>query len=133
MQFEGMRRSGQAPNLTPLIDIVFLLLVFFLLTSHFVKDERIDIDLPQASSSDTPGDDKVLEITLSADNRIYLQGNQVTEQRLPMLLREKLVLQKNKQIRLRGDQGANLKHIVTIMDAARQAGASGIDLVTEQP
>jgi len=133
MQFEGARRSGQPPNLTPLIDIVFLLLVFFLLTSHFVKDKRIDIDLPQASSSDISRYDGLLEITLSADNRIYLQGNQVAEQRLPMLLREKLVLQKNKQIRLRGDQGADLKHIVSIMDAARQAGASGIDLVTKQP
>ncbi len=133
MQFEGTRRSGHPPNLTPLIDIVFLLLVFFLLTSHFVKDERIDIDLPQASSSEISGDDDVLEITLSADHQMYLQGKQVAEQNLKILLREKLALQKNKQVRLRGDQGADLKHIVAILDAARQAGASGIDLVTEQP
>ena len=133
MQFEGTRRSGNIPNLTPLIDIVFLLLVFFLLTAHFVKEQRIDIDLPEASSSDMPGDEEVLEIVLTKDNSIYLQGIPVDQQDLSELLRKKLTARKNKQIRLRGDQGSDLKHIIGILEAARQAGAGGIDVVTEQP
>lgn len=133
MRFEGIRRSGHPPNLTPLIDIVFLLLVFFLLTAHFVKDQRIDIQLPQAASSAKIEDDDVLEIALSRDNHIYLQGVPVTRQELSGLLRKKLAGRKNKQIRLRGDQAADLKHIVAILDVVRQAGAIGVDIVTEQP
>ncbi|MES9848528.1 MAG: biopolymer transporter ExbD, partial [Candidatus Thiodiazotropha sp.] len=45
MEYEYKRRSGQVLNLTPLIDVVFLLLVFFMLTAHFIEDEAIDIQL----------------------------------------------------------------------------------------
>ena len=50
MGSERRRRAGALLNLTPLIDIVFLLLVFFMLTSHFIEDQTIDINLPKANS-----------------------------------------------------------------------------------
>ena len=62
MQFEGGRRSSHVPNLTPLIDIVFLLLIFFMLTSHFVREDALDIQLPEAESGHSLDDKKALKL-----------------------------------------------------------------------
>ncbi|HKI60353.1 MAG TPA: biopolymer transporter ExbD, partial [Mariprofundaceae bacterium] len=74
MEFEATRRSGQAPNLTPLIDIVFLLLVFFMLTAHFVRDEGLPIELPEAASAISLENNKPVEISISSDGRITHAG-----------------------------------------------------------
>ncbi|MEN8169803.1 MAG: biopolymer transporter ExbD [Pseudomonadota bacterium] len=132
MQFEGRRRSGQMPNLTPLIDIVFLLLVFFMLTSHFVQDQTIDIDLPVADSGEAVDQDDQLELVINAEGRFVLDEHIVEAHNLESLLREKLEQRKDRNLRVRGDRNAPLGRAVTVLDAARKAGASGVDIVTEQ-
>jgi biopolymer transport protein ExbD len=132
MQFEGRRRSSQMPNLTPLIDIVFLLLVFFMLTSHFVQEQAIDIDLPVADSGEAVSEDEQLELVINAQGRFLLDDHFVEPESLERLLREKLELRKDRSLRVRGDRNAPLGQAVTVLDAARKAGASGVDVVTEQ-
>ncbi len=132
MQFEGRRRSSQIPNLTPLIDIVFLLLVFFMLTSHFVQEQAIDIDLPVADSGEAVEEAELLELVITAEGRFLIADHFVEEESLEKVLRDKLQQRKDKQLRVRGDRGAPLGRAVTVLDAARKAGASGVDIVTEQ-
>ncbi len=67
MQFEGNRRNSNVPNMTPLIDIVFLLLVFFMLTSHFVRDDALNIQLPETESSERLDEKKSIEIVINAE------------------------------------------------------------------
>lgn len=132
MQFEGRRRSGQMPNLTPLIDIVFLLLVFFMLTSHFVQEQAIDIDLPVAESGEAVSEDTQLELVINAEGRFLLDDHFVEAESLEAVLREKLQQRSDKNLRVRGDRHAPLGQAVSVLDAARKAGASGVDIVTEQ-
>lgn len=132
MQFEGRRRTSQVPNLTPLIDIVFLLLVFFMLTSHFVQEQAINIDLPVADSGEAVLEDELLEVVLTADGLLLVDEHIVEAGNLEAVLRQKLQGRRDKLVRVRGDRGAPLGRAVTIMDAARKAGADGVDIVTER-
>ena len=132
MQFEGRRRSGQMPNLTPLIDIVFLLLVFFMLTSHFVQEQAIDIDLPVAESGEAVSEDSRLELVINADGRYLLDDHFIEPESLEAVLRDKLARRDDKSLRVRGDRHAPLGNAVSVLDAARRAGADGVDIVTEQ-
>lgn len=132
MQFEGRRRSGQMPNLTPLIDIVFLLLVFFMLTSHFVQEQAIDIDLPVAESGEATTEESQLELVINAEGRFLIDDHFVEPDSLEAVLREKLRQRSDKNLRVRGDRHAPLGQAVNVLDAARKAGASGVDIVTEQ-
>jgi biopolymer transport protein ExbD len=132
MQFEGRRRSGQMPNLTPLIDIVFLLLVFFMLTSHFVQEQAIDIDLPVTESGEAVSEDTRLELVINAEGQFLLDDHFVESQSLEGMLRENLAPRSDKSLRVRGDRGAPLGQAVTVLDAARRAGATAVDIVTEQ-
>ncbi|MEE9358745.1 MAG: biopolymer transporter ExbD, partial [Sedimenticolaceae bacterium] len=67
MGSERRRHSNVVLNLTPLIDIVFLLLVFFMLTAHFIEDESIAIDLPEATSSAKADDEGFVEVAMTPD------------------------------------------------------------------
>lgn len=133
MRFEGVRRAQSSPNLTPLIDIVFLLLVFFMLTAHFVRDEGIAIELPQAESAVAREDHAALEVLLDAEGKIHLEGSTVEIGELEQQLRSRLENRKEKWVTLKGDKGADLGGAVAIMDAARKAGATAVDVVTEKP
>ncbi|NWF36462.1 biopolymer transporter ExbD [Mariprofundus sp. KV] len=133
MQFEGARRSGQAPNLTPLIDIVFLLLVFFMLTAHFVKDQGLPIELPEAESALSLDDQKPLEIKLTGTGQIMVADQQVAIDALQAYLRPLLAARDEKRVLIRGDKDAGFGDSVKVIDAARLAGAEGVDIVTEQP
>ena len=133
MQFEGARRSGQAPNLTPLIDIVFLLLVYFMLTAHFVKDQGLPIELPEAESALSLEDQTPLEIKLTGTGQIMVADQQITIDLLQEYLRPLLAEKVEKRVLIRGDKDAGFGDSVKVIDAARLAGAAGVDIVTEQP
>jgi len=133
MQFEGVRRSGQAPNLTPLIDIVFLLLIFFMLTAHFVKDEGLPIELPEAVSAISLEEQQPLEIEILTSGQIRIAGQAVALESLAEYLAPMLASRDEKRVVIRGDATASLGDSVKVIDAARKAGAAGVDIVTEQP
>lgn len=132
MQFEGRRRTGQVPNLTPLIDIVFLLLVFFMLTSHFVQEQALNIDLPVADSGEAVTEDNQLEVVLSPEGHLLIDDHIVELENLEAVLQQHLEGRDDKLVRVRGDRGAPLGKAVSVLDAARKAGADSVDIVTEQ-
>ncbi len=133
MQFEGRRRSSRVPNLTPLIDVVFLLLVFFMLTSHFVREEALNVELPSAASGNALNNDEVLEIVVDAQNRLQIRNHFVDAAELESVIRSALTDMSQRTVRLRGDRQATLDVTVKVLDAARSAGADGVDIVTEEP
>jgi len=132
MQFEGRRRTSQVPNLTPLIDIVFLLLVFFMLTSHFVQEQALNIDLPVADSGEAVTEDDKIEVVINPDGHFLIDDHFVAADNLEAVLHQHLAGRDEKLVRVRGDRGAPLGKAVTVLDAARKAGAAGVDIVTEQ-
>jgi len=130
MQFEGRRRTSTVPNLTPLIDIVFLLLVFFMLTSHFVRDEVINIDLPEADTGEALDEPQQIEVIITEAGEYSINSQIVTLDRLESILVDKIKDQKEKVVRIRGDENVDLGIAIGAFDAARKAGASGVDIVT---
>ena len=132
MQFEGRRRSSHIPNITPLIDIIFLLLVFFMLTSHFVQDDALNIQLPEASSGERLDEKKSIEVVINADGQWLYNAQVLDMDALYLALQKDLSERENKRIRIRGDKSSDLDHTVTLLDIARRAGATGVDIVTER-
>lgn len=130
MQFEGFRRSSQVPNLTPLIDIVFLLLIFFMLTSHFVQDEKLNIDLPESETGESLDNQKVLEVVIRSDGKFFYEKKKISTEDLLVSLTHELNQQKDKIVRIKGDRSANLAQTVELIDLSRKAGAQGIDIIT---
>ena len=132
MQFEGNRRNSHVPNMTPLIDIVFLLLIFFMLTSHFVQDDALNIQLPETESGEQLDEKKSIEIVINAEGQWLYQEQVIDADALFLVLQQGLSKLEDKRVRIRGDRSSDLGSAVTVMDVARRAGATGVDIVTER-
>jgi len=131
MQFEGYRRTANVPNLTPLIDIVFLLLIFFMLTSHFVREDVQYIELPESATGEINQPDEKIEVLIRKNGEYVFEGQTVDITVFESELRNKLASSKHKIVSIKGDRAANLGNIVELIDLLRKAGASGVDIVTE--
>ncbi len=133
MGSEYRRHSSMVLNLTPLIDIVFLLLVFFMLTAHFIEDQAIPIDLPEAQNSAKSDDDGYVEVAMTPDGQLLVDGFPTTEDALVETLKGALHAPEKRFVRLKGDHAAQFGLGVKIIDAARAAGAESLDILTERP
>ncbi|MCU7935826.1 MAG: biopolymer transporter ExbD [Candidatus Thiodiazotropha sp. (ex Dulcina madagascariensis)] len=133
MGSEYKRRPSQVLNLTPLIDIVFLLLVFFMLTAHFIEDQAIDIQLPEAQSSNPSDEDDTVEIVMTPNGDLLVDGHASSLENLEETLRGALHAPNKRFVRLKGDQAAKFGLGIKVIDAARNAGAESLDILTEKP
>lgn len=133
MPSEYRRHASFGLNLTPLIDIVFLLLVFFMLTAHFVEEKALDVELPRAQGDTSTADEVQVEVIVGAEGELLVNGRQVNPVDLEEVLRSLLHAPGNKIVRLRGDRAAHLERAVRVMGAARSAGAASLNIVTERP
>jgi biopolymer transport protein ExbD len=133
MDCERRRHSNFVLNLTPLIDIVFLLLVFFMLTAHFIEDESISIDLPEATSSDPARENAYVEVQVTPEGHLILEGKPTPIDNLEQALIAALGMPGKRFVRLKGDQEAHFGIAVKVIDAARNSGAEALDILTERP
>ena len=127
------RHSNIVLNLTPLIDIVFLLLVFFMLTAHFVEDEVISIDLPDATSSQVIDTDEFVDIVIGANGVLLVEGQTADIAHIEEMIARALAVPGKRLVRLRGDTESRFGLAVRIIDAARAAGADAVDILTQRP
>lgn len=118
------------PDLTAMIDVVFLLLIFFLLTS-MVVNPILPIDLPESSSGRIDKRDAI-SISLDRNGTIILNDREVDEASLQQVLEDLLRNKKEKNVELRADSRLFFGRVVKIMDHVKQAGASSIAVVTEK-
>ena len=117
--------------LTSLIDIVFLLLIYFLLTTNFMVDEGIKIKLPQARAS-KPQVEEAITIYVDKEGRSYLNDQEITIGDLFKRVKEMIGGNKDKLVVVRADRGVILNKAVKVMDVAKAAGAGRLCLATEK-
>lgn len=125
--FEG-RRSRAAVSLTPLIDVVFILLIFFMLVSNLQSTNMIDLHVADRNPTPTQTQDRALLVTISRD-ALQLDGQPVSLAQL----REQVALQPQRQVALEPADGVSLQRIVTVLDQLRGVGASRVSFLEATP
>lgn len=116
-------------DIAPLIDIVFQLLIFFMLTSSFVMQPGIKVNLPKAVTSEVVKFENV-ELLVSGENVTYFNGKVTTTQELKNILKQ--VAKRNQSVLIKADQRASLGRVVEIWDLARDQGISQVNIATNQ-
>ncbi len=120
----------QAP-LTSLIDIVFMLLIYFLLTTNFMVDEGIKVKLPQAKAS-APQVQKEITIYVDESGQAYLMDKPVALDQLFTRLKNMIGSDENRLVVVKSDRRVILNKAVKVMDIAKAAGAGRLCLATEK-
>ena len=117
--------------MTPLIDIVFLLLIYFLLTTNFLVEEGIQIKLPQANAS-APQTEQEITVFVDKQGRAYIGEEEVPLGSLFKRLKTMSGAKKDRLVVIRADRGVMLNRAVRVMDLAKAAGAGKLCLATEK-
>ncbi len=117
-------------DIAPLIDVIFLLLIFFMLTSSYIFQPGIKINLPKAVTSEVI-EEKNLIITVNAEDLIYLNNRLVSLKQLKSNLEK--AAKDDRPLLIRADRKASLGKVVQIWDMCRETGLTQINIATNQP
>ena len=135
MNFRSSRREEPEINLTPLIDVVFLMLIFFMISTTFKREAELSIQLPEASTEPTESRDETLELVINREGRYFIGEQEVVNRELETL-REALRAvagggSEERPLVISADAEAPYQAVIRAMDAAGQLGITAISLTTK--
>lgn len=138
MNLHPEKRKDIELNLTPLIDVVFLLLIFFMVSTTFDKDSRIKVDLPEAATKDEQIDQEktVLDIIVDAKGRYYVNQQEVLN-REPKTLKQAIMKaaagRRDLPVIITADANTTHQSVVNVMDVASQLGLTHMTFSAKKP
>jgi len=124
-------------NLTPLIDVVFLLLIFFMVTTTFDRDAKIKIDLPTTSNAMAESQKDTLELLIDNQGKYFIDGKEVLNNKPETLFRAMSMAldgwgSENPALVISADAHSNYQSVVTAMDIAGRLGLTNFSMATTQ-
>ena len=127
MQFRPPTHPPAAINIAPLVDVVFLLVIFFAVSTTFLETAGLKLELP-SSSSTAPRESRELTVLLGQDGTLSFDGEIIDREELGVRLRAALERSERKLVVLRADRSARHGEVVRVMDVIRESGAEGLTL-----
>ena len=115
---------------TPLIDVMFLITIFFMLTSSIIKTTSINVNLPKSLTSDSQPRTSI-NITITKDEKIYINDNLVSLEDISPIVKRIAIKEPSVPVIIRGDKDIKYQLLVDVMDRVRIGGATEISLLVE--
>ncbi|MCY0966425.1 ExbD/TolR family protein [Parathalassolituus penaei] len=135
MNFKRQQREEVSVNMTPLIDIVFLLLIFFMVSTTFTKESHLNLDLPEATAQPSDAPERAIEIVVTAEGNYSINNQALINQQVDSLKRgisHELGERQTAPLVITADSRAPHGAVVRAMDAAGQLGLVNISITTRQ-
>jgi biopolymer transport protein ExbD len=136
LKFKRASREELAINMTPLIDVVFLLLIFFMVTTTFSRETRLLVSLPEAHAEAAEINPAQIEIIVARDGSFSINGRGLVNSRIETLV-QGLEIESggdhSLQILLIADAEATHQSVVTAMDGIGQSGFTRLNIATQRP
>jgi len=127
------KRNDDGPgeiDLTPMLDVVFILLIFFIVTSVFVTEAGIDVSKPQASTAEPKSKDLIL-IAVTSNGEVWMNGEPIDPRFIRSEFELRLADAPNSSVVIQGDENATNDMVMQIMRAAREAEIASVSISTE--
>ena len=126
----GRANRGQTNiDLTPLIDVVFQLLIFFLLTATFQNNPSFKVKLPKAKNQDVTREPKAVVVNIGASGEVEIDGKRVDDRELQMRLCAASDEDKSTGVNIRADESTPHQHVVKVMDLAKTCGLEKLGIL----
>lgn len=136
MKFRKERKEMMQVNMTPLIDVVFLLLIFFMVSTSFTRENQLQINLPEAEAEEAVADSQGLVLTIQENGAYAINGQILTNGKVETLmeaLKIESAMDLDQSITLVADANASHQSVVTAMDAAGRLGFVNLRISTQEP
>ncbi len=127
----GQEEEENEINLTPMLDVVFIMLIFFIVTASFIKEAGIQVERPDAPTAEKQEDAAIL-IAISANDEIWIDRRE-TDPRAVRGMIERLHAENPKgSIVIQADEESTNEMLVIVMEAAKQAGVANVAIATDE-
>ncbi|MBN1881766.1 MAG: biopolymer transporter ExbD [Deltaproteobacteria bacterium] len=132
MNFSRKTRGKEPPvvNLTSLIDVVLLLLIFFMISTTFILSPGLKVDLPESSAEDITQEEKDIIVVVTVDDEIFIGEDRMDGESLMKRLREFKDENPDSNLIIQADEGASHGAVVVVMDSAKRTGFSMLSIAT---
>ncbi|SRR5690606_6674028 len=127
---ERRRRRRSEVNIVPLVDVLTVLLFFFLVSMQFKQDEMLNISLPDVETAGKNVFSEQLEVAISDEGQFYFNGQPINRQELPAALRIAADINKRVPVLVIADQATQLQNVTYVMDECRKIGLEDFRLQT---
>ena len=124
----GGEEEESSIDLTPMLDVVFIMLIFFIVTASFIKEAGLDVNRPDAPVTESQPEDANILVVVDANNDIYIDRRHIDPRAVRANIERLHAENPNGSIVIQPNPKSANKMLVTIMDAARQAGVYNISI-----
>lgn len=131
MRYQENEELDRQIDMSPLIDMVFILLIFFMVTTTFVKDMKLDLNRPSASSG-APASSKSTRVFIDKFGDVYLDNQSVRLYSLQSKLRDLLRSSTEKSVLVVTDESVPAKRVLEVVDQIKLSGATDVGVATDQ-
>lgn len=118
-------------NITPMLDVVFIMLIFFIVTASFVKESGIDVNQPQAETAEPKKRANIL-VGIGPEGEIWINNRQVDVTSVQATIERLHAENPQGSVVIQADQEAKTKRLIAVMDAARAAGVSNVSIAAQE-
>ena len=127
------KRDEAEINITPMLDIVFIMLIFFIVTTSFVSEFGVDVNRPSNAPVEVQDQDEVIAVRIDENDRIFVQERLVDVRGVRANIESGLALQPQAAVVVIADRLADAGLLVRVVDQARVAGALKVSLAAQAP
>lgn len=131
MKFRRRQHQEQQIDISPLIDMVFILLIFFMVSTTFVKDMKLELERPGAASA-SRASTKAVRVYIDATSNVYVDGNPVRVYMLQSRVRDLIRGGASSEVLVIVDRRVSSEKLVEVVDQCKLAGAASVGVATEQ-
>lgn len=122
--------EGAEIDLTPMLDVVFIMLIFFIVVASFIREAGIEINRPDSSKAD-PSDATSILVEIRSDNQIWMENRRVDARAVRANIQRLLASDPDQAVTIKVEKGARTGPVVDVADAAREAGAPSVNWASE--
>jgi len=124
--------GGAEIDLTPMLDVVFIMLIFFIVVASFIKEAGVEINRPDDNQQTDPNDSMSVLVEIAADNQIWMENRRVDVRAVRANIQRMLAEDPEAPVTIKVEKGAEAGVVVDVADAAREAGVSSVSWASDK-
>jgi biopolymer transport protein ExbD len=118
-------------DLTPMLDVVFIMLIFFIVVASFIKEAGIEVNRPDNSKSD-PSDATSIVVTITGDDQVWMENRRIDVRSVRANIARLLASDPEQSFTVKTERGASASTLIEVGDAAREAGVASVNWPAEE-
>ena len=125
-------QGGAELDLTPMLDVVFIMLIFFIVVASFIKEAGVEVNRPDDNQPDNPEDSTSILVEVASDNQIWMENRRVDIRAVRANIQRLLAEDPEAPVTIKVEKGAEAGIVVDVADAARESGVAAVNWASDR-